>query len=127
MDHYLKAQSDTKAMVAACKRLPVPHVIWTALEHREEVPVDPARPQGATKLLGLGPSGPGKGLTRAMVPWFSMVGHIEEKKKTTQVGVEKIVTSERIMHFAAHGGEGTVAWEGKTNVVGRGRRVWWSG
>lgn len=65
--HYLMAQSHLGQFVASCRRIPVPLVIWTALEIRAD---DDGKPL-------YGPKGPGKALTSVCIPWFTDVLHLD--------------------------------------------------
>ena len=69
MQHYGDAQSYLAQYIGNSKTIPVPLVIWTALEARGD-----DETQGKNLF---GPKGPGKQLTGACIPWFTDVLHLD--------------------------------------------------
>jgi hypothetical protein len=69
MQHYGDAQSYLAQYIGNSKGIPVPLVLWTALEARGD-----DETQGKNLF---GPKGPGKQLTGACIPWFTDVLHLD--------------------------------------------------
>lgn len=67
MQHYGDAQNYIQQYVANVRLIPVPLVIWTALELRSD---DDGKPI-------YGPALPGKKLTSLCIPWFTDVLHLD--------------------------------------------------
>jgi hypothetical protein len=97
--HYGDAQTYLAQFVANTRTLPVPIVLWTALELRGD-------DDGYGKPI-YGPKLPGKALTAACIPWFTDVIHLDGQPKKDTSGkemrdVEGQQTLERKLYLAPH-------------------------
>ena len=81
IQHYGDAQSSLSTYIGNSKAIPVPLVLWTALEARGD-----DETQGKNLF---GPKGPGKQLTGACIPWFTDVLHLDGVVKTEKGRVVK--------------------------------------
>jgi hypothetical protein len=75
--HYGQAQSYLGQFVANNRTIPVPVVMWTALELRGEEEGKPL----------YGPKGPGRALTSMCIPWFTDVLHLDGVAKRSATGI----------------------------------------
>lgn len=76
MQHYGDAQNYIKQYVSNVRLIPVPVVVWTALELKAD---DDGKPI-------YGPALPGKKLTALCIPWFTDVLHLDAVAKRDPTG-----------------------------------------
>lgn len=90
--HYGDAQAHLQQMAVDVRKIPVPIVLWTALELR-------GNDDGYGKPI-YGPALPGKKLTALCIPWFTDVIHLEgESAGKDPKGVDLI---KRVLYLSEH-------------------------
>lgn len=97
MQHYGAAQNYISQYVANVRLIPVPLIIWTALEVRSD---DDGKPL-------YGPALPGKKLTSLCIPWFTDVLHLDAFAKKDARGITTkdangMEVLERKLYLAPH-------------------------
>lgn len=91
--HYGDAQAHLAQMAVDVRKIPVPVVLWTALELR-------GNDDGYGKPI-YGPALPGKKLTALCIPWFTDVMHLEGEPgpKDPKTGMQPI---RRVLYLGEH-------------------------